>query len=151
VVFDRLDELGVSISFAESCTGGMIGAALTDIPGSSRVFKGAVTAYSNEAKINILGVSSDVIEKYGAVSRETAEAMAVACRKLFGTDYSVAVTGVAGPGDSELKPAGLVYLCLVSSEGTIMRKLDISKDRSRVRKLTVLNAFDMIRRELETK
>ena len=151
VVFDKLSELGLTVSFAESCTGGMIGAAITDIPGSSKVFKGAVTVYSNESKKAVLGVSRELLDRYGAVSRETAEAMALSCRKLFCTDYAVAVTGVAGPGESENKPAGLVHLCLASDGGTVFRRLDIRKDRSRIRKITVLNAFDMIRKELDLK
>ncbi len=148
VVFDRLTGMSSSISFAESCTGGMLGAALTDIPGASAVFKGAVTAYSNDAKVKILGVDPDIIRKYGAVSRETAEAMALSCRKLFDSDLALSVTGVAGPGESGTKPAGLVHLCLVSEKGTVFREIRIHRDRNGVRKLAVLNAFDLIRREL---
>ena len=148
IVFDRLAGMSASISFAESCTGGMLGAALTEIPGASAVFRGAVTVYSNESKEKILGVDPDIIRKYGAVSRETAEAMAVSCRKLFGSDLALSVTGVAGPGESETKPAGLVYICLASESGTVLREIRIHRDRNGVRKLAVLNSFDLIRREL---
>jgi len=149
VAFDFLCERSETISLAESCTGGMIGAALTDIPGSSGVFKGGVTVYSNDSKIRLLGIDGDLIEKYGAVSRETAEAMACSCMKLFGTDHSLSVTGVAGPGESERKPAGTVFMCLASAKGTVaFRELKINRDRNGVRRMSVLNAFDMIRREL---
>lgn len=107
-----------TVAIAESCTGGNIAHQLTLIPGSSVYFKGAVVAYANEVKINILGVSSEAIEKYGAVSREVVEKMATGVRKLFGTDFAVATSGIAGPtGGTEQKPVGTVWIAVASESG----------------------------------
>ncbi|GHV47783.1 putative competence-damage inducible protein [Synergistales bacterium] len=109
----------LTISFAESCTGGLLGAALTDLPGSSRVFIGSAVVYSNEAKKRVLGVSDNILSAFGAVSKECAEAMAKGALALYDTSISVAVTGIAGPdGGSEEKPVGTVWFAVASKKAS---------------------------------
>ena len=108
-------EKNLTVSFAESCTGGLLGASLTNFPGSSRVFVGSAVVYSNEAKKRVLGVSDDILTAHGAVSEECAEAMARGALSLYDTSISVAVTGIAGPdGGSEEKPVGTVCFAVAS-------------------------------------
>lgn len=108
-----LKEKKLTISTAESCTAGLISYRLTNIPGSSQYFLGGVNTYSNESKINMLGVSEEVIKKYGAVSEECAEQMTQKCREKFGSDISIAVSGIAGPdGATKEKPVGLVFVAI---------------------------------------
>jgi PncC family amidohydrolase len=105
---------GQTLSTAESCTGGLIGDMVTDIPGSSDYFLGGVIAYANQAKQGVLGVRPGTLAVLGAVSEETALQMARGSRRLFGTDYALSVTGIAGPsGGTRQKPVGLVYIALV--------------------------------------
>ncbi|MCK5772512.1 MAG: CinA family protein [Thermoplasmata archaeon] len=107
----------VTISTAESCTGGAISSILTDVPGASGCFLGGVVAYSNDVKISLLNVPERTLMEKGAVSRETASAMAVGCRELFGSTISLSVTGIAGPdGGTEEKPIGTVYISIVGPE-----------------------------------
>jgi len=102
---------GLTVATAESCTGGWIGKCLTDIPGSSSVFPSGLIAYSNDVKQNLLGVPVDILKAHGAVSTQTANAMAKNCAQCFGADIAVSVTGIAGPGGgSKEKPVGLVYM-----------------------------------------
>ena len=125
-----LRERKQSLCTAESCTGGRIANMLTSIAGSSDYFKGSVIAYSNELKINLLGVSRKTIEDFGAVSEQTARQMAEGGRKLIGTDYCVAVTGIAGPsGGSEEKPSGTVWVAVSSEAGTGVEKYVFGFDR----------------------
>lgn len=114
-----LTEKGKTLSTAESCTGGTISALITSIPGSSAYFLGSVTSYANSVKTGVLGVSKDIIEKYGAVSSECVAAMAEGVRKITGSDFSVATSGIAGPGGgSDEKPVGLVWIGVSSEKGT---------------------------------
>ena len=107
----------VTISTAESCTGGSISSLITDVPGASGCFLGGVVAYSNEVKISQLNVPEETLIGKGAVSRETASAMAVGCRKLFGSTISLSVTGIAGPdGGTEDKPVGTVFISVVGPD-----------------------------------
>lgn len=139
----------VSIAFAESCTGGLISSVITDIPGISAVFDRTVVSYSCRSKVENLGVKQETLDKYGAVSRETAVEMAEGIRKLSGTDLGLSVTGIAGPdGGTEEKPVGLVYLALAHGAGTYCRELRLAGKRKKIRNMTMLNAFDMIRRLL---
>jgi PncC family amidohydrolase len=101
---------GLTICAAESCTGGLICAALTDLPGSSEYFLGGVVAYANAAKVAVLGVREATLEEFGAVSREVAAEMVLGVRGVFGADVALSVTGVAGPGAEGPKPAGLTYI-----------------------------------------
>jgi len=104
---------GWTLAVAESCTGGFLSHRLTNVPGSSRYFRGGVVSYANEAKVQLLGVQAETLETHGAVSPQTAREMAQAARRLFGADVAVAVTGIAGPGGgTPQKPVGLVFLHL---------------------------------------
>jgi nicotinamide-nucleotide amidase len=118
VLGGRLGASGLTLSLAESCTGGLIGQLVTSVPGSSGWFRGGVVAYSNEAKRGLLGVPARLIESEGAVSGPVAEAMALGARRAFGSDYGLAVTGIAGPaGGTADKPVGLVYAALAGPAG----------------------------------
>ena len=154
VVGNLLMSNRITISAAESCTGGLFGAALTDIPGISAVFDRSLVTYSNQAKIEELGVKPETLEKYGAVSDETAREMAEGVRLKSGTDIGISVTGIAGPGGAiEDKHVGLVYIGLSCGERfgnkTICRKIDRKlKERQRNRRHAVLSMFDMIYRNI---
>jgi len=114
---ELLKQMGLTLSLAESCTGGLIAHRITNISGSSNYFRGGVVAYSNEAKEKILGVPHEILIRYGAVSEETARAMAEGARRLLASDLALAVTGIAGPtGGTPEKPAGLVYIALAAEE-----------------------------------
>ena len=112
----------LTISVAESCTGGLVAAALTDLPGSSEYFLGGLVTYANEAKIDVLGVDPEVIQKYGAVSRQVARQMVVGVRRLFGSDAAVSVTGVAGPTSEGNKPVGLTFIGASDGENIVVRR-----------------------------
>ncbi len=147
-----LDELRAGrlmMATAESCTGGLIAAALTAVAGSSDVFERGFVTYSNEAKTELLGVPADLVARLGAVSGEVAEAMAAGALAQSRADVAVAVTGIAGPGgESAGKPVGLVYVAAASRTGRLSteecRFDDVGRDR--VRELTVLKAFELVRR-----
>lgn len=149
VAAEMLLETNTSIAIAESCTGGLISARLTEIPGISRVFNRGIISYSNQSKIENLHVKKKTLERYGAVSRETAIEMAKGIRKISGTDLGLSVTGIAGPdGGSPEKPVGLVYIALDYSKSADCRELKLWGSRNRIRNVTALYAFDMIRRGL---
>ncbi len=139
----------MTLSVAESCTGGMLATRLTDIPGISEVFDRAIVTYSNRAKTDELGVCQETLDKFGAVSEQTAREMAEGVRRVSGTDIGISITGIAGPGGgSEAKPIGLVYTALAHKDGTIVKKLDLWGSRSRIKNVTCLHVFDMLRRHL---
>ena len=139
-----------TLALAESCTGGLIAHKLTNIPGSSAYVERGVVAYSNAAKMSLLDVSPNIIEQHGAVSSETAVAMAEGVRWLAQTSYGVAVTGIAGPdGGSSVKPVGLVYLAVASdTTGTHWRKCLFTGDRLDIKTKTAQTALNMLREEL---
>jgi competence/damage-inducible protein CinA C-terminal domain len=117
-LFEALESKGLTIACAESCTGGLVTAAITDIPGASKVLWGGVASYSNEAKEKLLGVSSETLAEYGAVSREVAAEMAKGILEASEADLALAITGIAGPeGGSEEKPVGLVWFAFRGAEG----------------------------------
>jgi nicotinamide-nucleotide amidase len=149
VVVHLLQEKKLTIACAESCTGGALTARLVNCPGVSAVLlEGAVT-YGNAAKINRLGVKTQTLENYGAVSAQTAVEMAAGIAKTAGADVGVATTGIAGPdGGTPEKPVGLVYLGLYWQGNTWTRELHLPGDRQKIRDRTVVNALDMIRRRL---
>jgi nicotinamide-nucleotide amidase len=148
VVFDLLASKNTTISFAESCTGGMLTSLIADIPGASSILKGSIIAYSNESKVKLLGVSNTAIDAYGAVSEEVAKQMASGCRRVFSSDCAVSVTGIAGPdGGNESKPVGLVYIGISTEDDLRAIRLDLTGDRSRIRYIAALNALDILRRE----
>lgn len=146
-----LRERGLTLSAAESCTGGLIAKRMTDLAGASNVFRGGVVSYTNEVKAGVLGVPEALLEEYGAVSEPVARSMAECCRKICGSDLAVSVTGVAGPDtDDRGNEVGTVYIALAGADGTICKKLSCGKGRGRdrVRSAAASNAFDMIRRHL---
>lgn len=149
VVGHLLKKRGETLSVAESCTGGLIGRRLTDIPGSSAYFvEGAIT-YSNEAKARTLGVSTESLERHGAVSRECAEAMATGMRLRAGSDHAVSVTGIAGPdGGSAEKPVGTVFIGYAGPDGVLSTKIVVPGDRYLVRWRASQAALDFFRRKL---
>jgi nicotinamide-nucleotide amidase len=149
VVGLRLAVGGFTLAVAESCTGGLISQRLTEVPGSSVYFMEGVVCYSNEAKIRTIGVDEELIEKHGAVSGEVAEAMAEGVRGRAGTDFGLAVTGIAGPGGgSEDKPVGLVYIALADDAHTEHRKITLPGDRHLIRWRASQAALDLLRRRL---
>jgi nicotinamide-nucleotide amidase len=149
LVLDRCRELGLTLATAESCTGGLVAARLTEVPGSSDVFVGSVVSYSNDVKMEALGVPREVLERHGAVSEETAAAMAAGARRVLGADVALAVTGVAGPdGGSEEKPVGLVHLHAEAPSGGAKRRIVLPGDREAVRARATTLALHVLRRLL---
>ena len=147
LVLERLRERGLTLATAESCTGGLVAARLTDVPGSSDVFAGGVVAYANGVKHAQLGVPDDVLAAHGAVSAETAAAMAEGARRRLGVDVAVSVTGVAGPdGGTPEKPVGLVYLHAAGPDGERTLRLDLPGDRETVRLRATTAALHLVRR-----
>jgi len=144
-----LKERGEKVATAESCTAGLLGARITEVPGSSAYFDRGVITYSNESKTELLGVLEEIIEKYGAVSIETAEAMASGVMKLSGCNYGVAITGIAGPdGGTEEKPVGTVFIAVASEKGVVSKKLQLSRDREMNRNRSVYGALELLRRTI---
>lgn len=136
----------VTLSTAESCTGGMVGELLTETPGISRCYLGGVVAYSNQAKMDLLDVPGRVLDAHGAVSQECAEAMALGCQKRFHSALAVSVTGIAGPdGGSPDKPVGLVYVSLAYPGGVKTRQFKWGNDRHSTRVRASKMALNMIR------
>ena len=149
VVCRLLMQNKTTVAAAESCTAGMFTAAIADNPGSSKVLSESVVTYSNDAKEKYLGVSHETLEKFGAVSCETAKEMAEGIKKAAKSDIGVSITGIAGPdGGTPEKPVGLVYVGVAHEKGTVVKKLQLFGDRKRVRHLSVLNALNEIRKIL---
>jgi len=129
----RLRNRGVTVAVAESLTGGRVASAMTAVPGSSVYFQGAIIAYSNQLKVELLGVPFETILKHGAVSEECARAMAEGLRRKLGVDVAVATTGIAGPdGGSPLKPVGLVWLAVSDGVNTIVSRKVFAGDRNSI-------------------
>lgn len=150
VVVQEMTARGLTLAAAESCTGGLLGKRVTDIPGASACFLGGVVSYSNQAKQDLLGVKKETLEQFGAVSEQVACQMAEGVRRAMEADVGVSTTGVAGPGGSEQKPAGLVYIGLSTKEGTrAVRILKPNQSRDRVRRLASSTALDLIRRYVQ--
>jgi len=150
VVLSLLKQRGATLATAESCTGGLIAKRMTDLPGSSAVFLGGAVTYSTPSKHRVLGIDSGLLEEKGAVSPETAAAMAEGARRLYGSDYALSATGVAGPdSDDRGNPVGLVYAALSSERGTFVRELHCGNVRARCRIRAASHALDMLRRELQ--
>ena len=151
VIIGRLfRKRGWRLSIAESCTGGLIGHRITNVPGSSDYFDGGVITYSNDAKIELLKVPEETIATYGAVSRQTAVAMAEGIRKLRGIEVGIGVTGIAGPaGGTEAKPVGLVYIALSSPVRVECKEFRFDGDREMIKLQASEAALNMIRGLLE--
>lgn len=142
-------ERGVTLSLAESCTGGMIAARITAVPGSSAYFLAGNVTYSNEAKSRMLEVPAELIERHGAVSAEVALAMATGARRGAGSDLALSVTGIAGPdGGTPEKPVGTVYIALADASSCIVERYNFQGDRDVVRSITCFTALDWLRKYL---
>ncbi len=149
IVGELLVEKNLTIAVAESCTGGLLGGRITAIPGSSRYFKGGIVAYANEVKISQLGVPAETLEQFGAVSAETAMAMAAGAASATGADIGISTTGVAGPsGGSEEKPVGTVFMGLSVSGRVSAMKFNLGVARQPIRERTVTIALEMVRKNL---
>jgi len=145
----KLAQCEKTLSTAESCTGGTLAKLLTDIPGASRYFTHGWITYSDSAKINELGVESNLIEKYGAVSSEVAEALAKGARKRAGADFAIGITGIAGPdGGTKEKPVGLVYISVDSSAGCETKRFIFAYNREYIRLQAAQTALNMLRLKL---
>lgn len=150
-VVSSLSGLNKTVAFAESCTGGLISKRIVDIPGASSVFVGSIVCYADQIKINQLGVNPQIIEQYGAVSEQTALALADGVRESLGADFGVSVTGIAGPtGATAEKPVGLVYVGLSGPEGSrcIRLLLGGGRDRFTIRSLSASHALNLLLSEL---
>ncbi len=146
VVVRLLQQRGATVAVAESLTAGLVTAALTDVPGSSAVVRGGLVVYATDLKQTLGGVPEQVLAQHGAVSAETATALAREVRVRLGADYGLALTGVAGPDEQEGHPAGTVHVAVADAEGEQHRQLRLPGDRDRVRALAVTSALDLLRR-----
>jgi nicotinamide-nucleotide amidase len=149
VLLDLCRSRNLEIAVAESCTGGLLGARITAIPGSSDVFVGGVIAYSDEVKVRELGVSEATLREHGAVSEEVVRQMAVGAQKKFGVDVALAITGVAGPGGGTTeKPVGLVWICAAVGDRVEPRKIQLWGDRQEIRYRAAQASMELARRML---
>jgi len=140
-VINQLSKAGKTLAVAESLTGGGLGATITEVAGSSEVFLGGITTYSDLSKTKLLEVPKKLITKHTAVSEDVAKAMAEGARNLFKSDYAISTTGVAGPGKAYGKTAGTVWLAIASKKEVIAIELSISGDRATVRNATIESAL----------
>ena len=149
VVGDLLKSKKRLLALAESCTGGLVAKILTDVPGSSQFFKEGFVTYSNQSKISRLGVSSIDVKRYGAVSEPVCRSMAKGLRKISKVDYSLSITGIAGPeGGSPAKPIGTVYIGCSGPRRTMVKKYQFNGDRAWIRHRSAIMALDLLRREI---
>ncbi|MFN5805962.1 MAG: CinA family protein, partial [Opitutia bacterium] len=149
IVIEQLRSLEKSVALAESCTGGLLADAFASVPGASRVFAGSAVCYSNDAKMNLLGVPEALIAQHGAVSAGAAAALGSGAADKFGSDYALSVTGFAGPeGGTDADPVGTVYLGYSSPTGVWSMRLSVVGDRAQVRRRAVNTALDWMRRKL---
>jgi nicotinamide-nucleotide amidase len=149
VVGGMLTDARLTMAVAESCTGGLIGHRITNVPGSSEYFLSSVTAYSNESKTRLLGVSNDTLRQHGAVSAATAAAMAEGVRQLAAADIGLSVTGIAGPGGGTTeKPVGLVYLGRSDASGTVTEELRLRGERRMIKERAAQMALYLLYRTL---
>lgn len=147
-----LEAKGLTLATAESCTGGWVGKMLTDIPGSSKCYKGGVISYTNEVKHAVLGVPKQLLDTLGPVSEPVAKAMAEGARRITNADIGVSVTGLAGPdGDGSGRPVGLVYIALSREGETICKELHLAGDRISVRQQACYEIFALIHGVLEAR
>lgn len=146
----ELSRHSLSLCTAESCTGGLVAGRITSVSGSSGYFEGGFITYSNTAKNLLIGVPGELIERYGAVSDETARSMAEGARERLDTDMSVAVTGIAGPtGGTPEKPAGTVYIAVARRDKTSVRKFQFAGTRHEIRRQTTEEALKFVLDEIE--
>jgi nicotinamide-nucleotide amidase len=140
-----LAERNLTLATAESCTGGFIANQITNVPGASRIFRGGIVAYSNEAKRKFLGVRAKTLARHGAVSEAVAREMAGGARKKFGADFTIAVTGIAGPGGgTKRKPVGTVFIALTAGEETVVERKLNATGREKFKRSTARQALKML-------
>ena len=150
-IVERASATGIVIATAESCTGGMISAAITDVAGSSRVLDRGFVTYSNAAKMDMLGVSAETLDTHGAVSEQVAAEMAAHALKHSNATLSVSVTGIAGPGGSDFKPEGRVCFGIATKDGVETQHIDFGAlGRAGVRSVTVAHALELLLQKLPT-
>ena len=150
-IVEQASAAGIVIATAESCTGGMISAAITDIAGSSRVLDRGFVTYSNAAKMDMLGVSANTLDTHGAVSERVAAEMAEGALKHSNATLSVSVTGIAGPGGSDFKPEGRVCFGIATEQGVETKQVDFGPlGRAGVRSATVAHALELLLQKLPT-
>lgn len=146
IILRKLEERKATVSFAESCTGGYLAHRLTSVPGSSHVYNGSVVTYGYDAKSNLLNVSTDILNTEGAVSEPVVRQMAESVKKMFGADYSIATSGIAGPGGGTPdKPVGTVWIAVSGPKETLSKKFRFPGNRLRNIQMTALTGFDMLR------
>jgi nicotinamide-nucleotide amidase len=143
-ILDRLRAGGHTVAVAESLTGGLVAAALTDVPGSSAAFRGGVVAYATELKAALLGVDAIMLDRHGAVYPPVAAAMAEGVRSRLGATYGVATTGVAGPESAEGQPVGTAHIAVSAADDTVVRTIALAGDRQQIRRLTVEHALGLL-------
>ena len=149
-VVDMLRDQGESLAIAESLTGGLLAAAITDVPGASNVFRGSITAYATDLKAELLGVPTDLLARVGAVDPDVAVAMATGVRDRLGASYGLATTGVAGPDEQDGKAVGTVYVALAHlRDSQSVVSLSLSGDRRAIREAATREALELLRRRLE--
>lgn len=150
-IFSKLDKLNLLIATAESCTGGLIAHTLTNVSGSSNFFDRGIVTYSNRAKIQLLGVSEEVLKQKGAVSHEVAKSMADGIRTRSKVDIGISTTGIAGPtGGTKEKPVGLVFIGISTEKNTIVKKFHFSGNRTENKESTCNEALKMLYTLLDT-
>ena len=149
VVVKLLAQKKKTLALAESCTGGLVASRITDVPGASEIFLGGVVSYANSAKERFLGVRAETLRQHGAVSEAVAREMALGAREKFGSDFAVAVTGIAGPGGGTAeKPVGTVFIALASADGVAVKKFLNVWDRATFKQVTATQALEWLRRTL---
>ena len=150
VLVDKLKETGMTVSFAESCTGGMMAQKITDVPGASEIFQSGWVVYHALSKSKELGVDPDIISKYGEISVEVATAMADCARLKSGSDFALSSTGWAGPdGGDEIHGVGTIFVALSAEKGTIVKELKFGKNRTRNREMASDAAFMLLIKEIQ--
>lgn len=144
-VADQLRKKNLTVATAESCTGGLLAHLLTNISGSSNHFDRGVVTYSNKSKIELLGIPQETIKEYGAVSKQTAKAMAIGIKEQANVDIGISTTGIAGPtGGTKEKPVGLVYIGIATSKKTEVKRFLFSKDRLQNKEKTCCKALEFL-------
>jgi nicotinamide-nucleotide amidase len=152
LVLDLCRDRGLTLAAAESCTGGLVAARLTEVAGASDVFRGSVVAYANDVKEHELDVPAEQLERFGAVSAEVAQAMAAGARARLRADVGIAITGIAGPdGGTPDKPVGLVFVHAVGPDGEKARRIELPGDREMVRGRATAAALHLVRMVLENR
>ena len=147
-VGERLRQRGQWLAVAESCTGGLLGVALTDVPGSSAYFLGGIISYADRVKVELLAVPESTLRQHGAVSEQAAAAMAEGVRQLLHADVGISITGVAGPDAEESKPAGLTFIG-VATDASTTHRFQWTGDRWDNRRRSVIAALELLVRALE--